>query len=504
MFKSVQSKILVSHLTVSAVVALAIGISSYYLIQKEYIFLIVGIILIFVAWGSRTLAFNITVPLVKLAAASHAVANGKLCQITNSGAKDAEIISLIESFNKMTDNLSYVLISKDYVENIFQSISDAIVIINEESKIKTTNSATLKLLGYAKEELIGKHAGILFGEADGEGDIRKLRYQLTHKEVMESFVAYYVTKTQQQISVILSGSLLTDQEGTGYDLVIVGKDITERKKQEEELQSIVVKLEQSNHELQDFAHIASHDLQEPLRKIMAFGDRLSSKYTDALDDQGRDYLQRMRNAAVRMQSLIQGLLMYSRVTTKARPFETVDLASVVGEVLSDLEVRILETGGRVVLTSELPLVNADPLQMRQLLQNLIGNALKFNKEGDPPVVKIACRHTGVNRDGSNNEEAGNAAYEITIEDNGIGFDEQYIDRIFGVFQRLHGRNEYDGSGIGLSICRKIVFRHGGHITAKSEPGLGTRFIFTLPVPDELQVTDNQELVTGLAKNGDHE
>lgn len=489
MLKSVQSKILVSHLIVAAVVALAAGLSGYYLLHKSYLLLIVGIILVVVAWGSRTLALNITRPLVRLASASYAVANGKLSRITDAGAKDSETISLVESFNKMADNLSSILISRDYVENIFQSISDAIVIVDEDGFIKTTNSATLDLLGYSREELIGRNAGILFGEESGEGDIRKMRYQLTNNKQMESFLTNYLTKSQGRISVILSGSILTNQEGTEYDLVIAGKDISERKRQEEELQSIVVKLEQSNRELQDFAHIASHDLQEPLRKIMAFGDRLSTKYTDALDDQGRDYLQRMRNASVRMQSLIQDLLMYSRITTKARPFAPVDLAVVAGEVLSDLEVRIMETGGRVVLADELPVVNADPLQMRQLLQNLIGNALKFSREAVTPVVVISCSPANSNGNGTTNDAPGSAMYQIAIEDNGIGFDEQYIDKIFGVFQRLHGRNEYEGSGIGLSICRKIVSRHGGHITAKSSPGEGAKFIITLPVPEETQAAE---------------
>ena len=477
MFKSVKGKVLTSHLIVASVAATAAGLSGHYAILKDHVLLISSLILVFTLWGARTLASNITAPLAKLAAASNAVAQGKLSQIRDAGAKDEEIITLVESFNKMTENLSNMLISRDYVENIFQSISDAITIIDEGGKITTANSSTLDLLEYTKEELIGKHAGVLFGEVIGEGDIRKIRYQLTHKEGFDNLCTAYVTKSQKQIPVIISGSLLTNKDGTGYDLVIAAKDITERKKQEEELQSILVKLEQSNRELQDFAHIASHDLQEPLRKIMAFGDRLDSKYMDVLDDQGRDYLKRMRNAAVRMQYLIQSLLMYSRITTKAQPFVQVDLTAVKQEVLSDLEVRILETGGHIAETDKLPVVNADPLQMRQLFQNLIGNALKFSRKDTPPLVKISCRRVSGNGNGK-------AGYEITIEDNGIGFDEQYADRIFGVFQRLHGRNEFDGSGIGLSICRKIVLRHGGDITAKSIAGQGSRFIFTLPSSDQ--------------------
>ncbi|MBI5409716.1 MAG: PAS domain S-box protein [Nitrospirae bacterium] len=476
MFKSVKSKVLASHLITAAVAALAAAISGHYVILKDYAFFILAFIFIFAALGAKVLASNITAPLAKLAAASNAVARGNLSGINDVRVKEKEIITLVEAFNKMTSNLSTILISKDYVENVFRSISDSIVIVDEEGRIKTANSATLDMLGYSKDEIIGKPAGLLFGEETGEGDIRKIRYESTHRQRLENFTSTYVAKSQKQIQVMISGSLLTDREGTGYDLVVVGKDITERKKQEEELQSMLIKLEQSNRELQDFAHIASHDLQEPLRKIMAFGNRLQSKYTDKLDDQGRDYLNRMRNAAVRMQSLIQSLLMYSRVTTKAQPFAPVDLPSVVKEVLSDLEVRIQETGGQIVDLDKLPVVSADPHQMRQLFQNLIGNALKFNKKDEPPVVKISCRPA----DGNGNGASDKGLYEITVEDNGIGFDEKYLDRIFGVFQRLHGRNDFEGSGIGLSVCRKIVMRHGGNITAKSAPGQGARFIFTLP------------------------
>lgn len=235
-------------------------------------------------------------------------------------------------------------------------------------------------------------------------------------------------------------------------------------------------LDRSNAELQQFASIASHDLQEPLRKILAFGNRLKDKYGEALTDQGRDYLDRMQNAASRMQTLIDDLLILSRITTRARPFMTVDLAQVTQDVLSDLEVRIQQTQGRVEV-GELPTIAADPLQMRQLLQNLIGNALKFHRDEEPPVVRIYSRF-GDQRQPS---ESLADSWQIIIEDNGIGFDEMYLDRIFNVFQRLHSRSEYEGTGVGLAICRKIVERHGGSLTAESKPGRGATFTVTLPI-----------------------
>jgi light-regulated signal transduction histidine kinase (bacteriophytochrome) len=242
------------------------------------------------------------------------------------------------------------------------------------------------------------------------------------------------------------------------------------------LKNYAIRLEQSNRELEDFAYVASHDLQEPLRKVQAFGDRLKEKYGDALDERGRDYIVVMQNAALRMQTLINGLLTYSRVTTQAQPFEPVNLNQVAQEVVSDLETRIEQVGGKVEI-KDLPTVEADPLQMRQLLQNLIGNGLKFHRDDAPPLIKVWAKP--VQSDG-NGHISSVEMYQVMIEDNGIGFEEQYRERVFQVFQRLHGRDEYEGTGIGLATCRKIVERHGGVITANSTPGQGSTFIFTVP------------------------
>ncbi|AFZ04352.1 PAS domain-containing protein [Calothrix sp. PCC 6303] len=232
-----------------------------------------------------------------------------------------------------------------------------------------------------------------------------------------------------------------------------------------------LELARSNEELQQFAFVASHDLQEPLRKIKAFGNRLKVTSSDNLGEQGLDYIERMTNASERMQSLIEDLLMLSRITTRAQPFVPVNLVQVTAEVLSDLEVSLQQTGGQVEVHN-LPVINADPIQIRQLLQNLIGNALKFHRPQVSPLIKIYGQIL--------TKPDGTEECEITIEDNGIGFDEKYLDRIFNVFQRLHGRSQYEGTGIGLAICRKIVERHQGKITAHSRLGYGAKFIVTLP------------------------
>lgn len=245
-------------------------------------------------------------------------------------------------------------------------------------------------------------------------------------------------------------------------------EILKREEVEAELQEYSKSLSQSNQELQDFAYVASHDLQEPLRKIQAFGNLLESEYADQLGE-GADYLHRMQNAASRMSTLIQDLLSFSRVTTRAKPPQRVDLNIVVPEVLIDLESRIGDTGAKIIL-EDLPEVMADPTHMRQLFQNLISNALKFHAVDSVPVVEIKSVLDKKKK-----------KYIITVADNGIGFDEKYLDRIFSVFQRLHGRESYEGTGIGLAVCRKIVEKYGGTITAESKNQEGATFIVTLPV-----------------------
>jgi light-regulated signal transduction histidine kinase (bacteriophytochrome) len=255
------------------------------------------------------------------------------------------------------------------------------------------------------------------------------------------------------------------------DNVRLASEIDERRRNHEMLRALTDRLEQSNRELQDFASVASHDLQEPLRKIQAFGDRLRSRFAEPLGETGRDYVDRMHAAASRMQTLINDLLSFSRVTTKAQPFAPVDLNAIVRDVLSDLETRVEQSGGRVEV-GPLPTLNADALQMRQLFQNLIANALKFRKPGVPPVVMVSAAPREADGAGE--------AFEIRVSDNGIGFDEKYLDRIFNVFQRLHGRDQFEGTGIGLAVCRKIAERHGGTITAHSREGAGATFVVTLP------------------------
>jgi light-regulated signal transduction histidine kinase (bacteriophytochrome) len=273
---------------------------------------------------------------------------------------------------------------------------------------------------------------------------------------------------------------LRDARGKIIGLVGISANITERKAAEEKLRRFAAQLQQSNADLQNFASVASHDLQEPLRKIQAFGGRLRSKCGPALGPQGMDYLERMEGAAQRMQVLIQDLMKLSRVTSRALPFEKCVLNAIVAEVIGDLEVAIAEKSGCVEV-GNLPEIMGDPMQMRQLFQNLISNALKFQRPGEPPFVRISSRVFTPEERLIPGAAQGEEVCQIRVRDHGIGFDERFAEQIFVVFQRLHTRSEYEGTGIGLAVCRKITDRHGGTIVAKSTEGKGATFIVTLPL-----------------------
>lgn len=241
----------------------------------------------------------------------------------------------------------------------------------------------------------------------------------------------------------------------------------EHRKAEESLQRFMKRLEQSNKELEQFALVASHDLQEPLRKIRIFGEYLRNSQEGKLTEEGMAYLDHIQNATARMQDLISDLLNLSRVNRKGHPFQETHLAEVISTVAEDLDLTLKEKQGTIEL-GELCTIEADPKQMAQLFHHLIGNSLKFHREGIPPIVKVSA-------------EIVDGFCDIRVEDNGIGFDEQYQERIFNVFERLHSRSKYEGTGIGLAICKKIAERHGGTIEAHGKPNEGTTFLTRLPI-----------------------
>jgi PAS domain S-box-containing protein len=367
-------------------------------------------------------------------------------------------------------------------EFILNSAGDGICGLDLEGRATFVNPAVARITGWQIEELIGKTEQDIFHTNDENGNGtpagQNLTEQVFHRKDGSAFPVELV-KTP------------LNENGRVIGSVLVFKDITERKRAEDSLARKAAELTRSNAELEQFAFVASHDLQEPLRKIQAFGDRLKVKAGNRASPEVRDYLERMQSAAARMQTLINDLLTFSRVISSSQPFAPVELAKVTREVLGDLEVRIEQSKAQIKL-GELPTIEADPMQMRQLMLNLIGNALKFQPSGGAPVVKIGARLFDsqsakdtdlLKRQLANGHQPAPPGQlcEITVQDNGIGFEEKYLDKIFAVFQRLHGRTEYEGTGVGLAVCRRIVDRHGGHITATSQLGQGATFIVTLPV-----------------------
>ncbi len=336
-----------------------------------------------------------------------------------------------------------------------------------------------RILGYPRQSWVD--ANVWAERIHPEDRDRVVNYCITQSENGEDHYADYRTITSDGSLVWIRDVVHVIREGTvTKEIVGFMFDITERKHAEEELafakksleqsnsalQKLNEDLKRSNQELYNFASIASHDLQEPLRKIISFGDLLRSR-VPVSDEPSISYLERMQNAASRMRNLIHDLLQFAMIESEIKSFEITDLNKVGDNILDDLETLIKETEGTVNINN-LPAIESDPSQMNQLFLNLIGNALKFHRDGIPPIVNL----------GSFKKE--NGFWEIFVEDNGIGIDEKYLDRVFKPFERLHGISSYEGTGIGLSICDKIVARHGGKITVKRQPTNGVTFHIILP------------------------
>ncbi len=369
--------------------------------------------------------------------------------------------------------LSYLADADDILKGLESGASNFVV--------KPYN--TEYFVSYIREEISRKHRG----EEDhprapltlGYGG-KKYSINSSVRQIIDILLATYGTavgKNEELIKAEIDLRLLNEQleEKVRERTASLTAENAERRRVEEELRKtsheLLVyssKLEQSNRDLQDFAFVASHDLQEPLRKIQTFVDLLKVHLDESLDEKGRDYLERVGRSARRMQDLIVDLLKYSRLASSVEHFPKVDLRVSLEEALSDLKVICEDTGARIEIGT-LPTVEADPVQMRQLFQNLLGNALKYRGE-KTPIIKVYAEH-----------DASEGVHEVRVEDNGIGFDEYYLDTIFKPFQRLHRKNSpYKGSGMGLAICRRIVERHGGSITARSTPSRGSVFMVTLP------------------------
>lgn len=471
----------------SHVCAVVLGFPKTVISQKTNLYIFASTLVSLVFFGfsffliTYALSIWVTKPIIKLDHFAHELGkkgfnSSNISNILSIKNRD-EIGRLALSFNKMATDLEKTTVSKDYMDNIISSMMDALIVIDSDLKIKTINNAAGELLNYSPDELINQSIDLIFPVPENSPLHGEKLAEIISQGGLKNYETVFQKKDGAKVPVLLSFSVMKEDNSTLKYIVCTSKDITERKQAEEELLLQTEKLTQTNQELQSFAYAASHDLQEPLRKIIAFSDRIIKKEVSNLSEQSLDYFQRIQKATMRMQTLINDLLSYSRITTQAQPFEKVQLDVIASEVLSDLETLIEQTQGKVGV-DELPEIEADPTQIRQLFQNLISNGLKFHRPGTTPLVKIKSKIINAE---SNQLKWGSKFLELSFEDNGIGIEERYFDRIFSVFQRLHGKDEYEGTGVGLSICHKIVERHHGQIRIESQIGIGSRFIVTLPL-----------------------
>jgi PAS domain S-box-containing protein len=412
---------------------------------------------------------------------TQAQTNGDLKNGPHKGPDDYG--NVVEALEKETEahekTVDKLQASNEILESIFSNIQFLVAYMDSNFNFIRVNKAYAQAAGHFPEFFFGKNHFDLYPNKENETIFRRVvetgKPYVTFEKSFENPAqtgrgVTYWDWTLQPISD-------TDRKVIGLVLSLV--DVTEQKQAREQLIAYTKKLEWSNRELQEFASVASHDLHEPLRKIQTFCGLLKDEQAEKLDDIGHDYLRRMEDAAKRMQAMLDALLNYSRITTKANPLIRIDLTDALKEALSNLEARIGETNASIEFET-LPTIESDRVQMIQLFQNIIANSLKFYRKNIPPLVEIKGKLIEKPR-GQEGSLFIDKECEIRIEDNGTGFDEKYLSQIFLPFRRLHSRMDYEGTGMGLAICRKIVERHEGTITAESTPNVGSTFIVRLPV-----------------------
>jgi PAS domain S-box-containing protein len=363
-----------------------------------------------------------------------------------------------------------------FVNAIYENIPNMVFVKGgDELRYRSINKAGEDLIGFTREELLGKCDHDFFPKE--EADFFRAKDKEVFATILPVIAEEQITTTTHGVRWLRTKKIgVRDEHGNHLYMIGISEDITELKEKQEQLNhynsELEKKIEQrtkeltdSNKELEQFAYVASHDLQEPLRMVSSFLQLLTKRYNDQLDDAGRQYINFAVDGSERMKVLINDLLMLSRVGTTADETVSVDCNGAVQDVLKIYEQQISEDGA-VVEVSHLPVIKAIKTQVEQLFQNLVGNALKY-RGTEAPVISVGCSEEG-------------SRWKFYVKDNGIGIDKKFYDKVFIIFQRLHGKNEYSGTGIGLAICKKIVEKHGGKIWIESEMGKGSTFYFTFP------------------------
>ena len=353
-------------------------------------------------------------------------------------------------------------------KSLLQAAPDGILVCDSRGAITTASDQCEALFGYAPSELVGQLIEVLVPDTVKVKHVGlRQRYQeMPRRRPMGAGLDLYARRkdgSQLPVEISLS-SCMVDGEAC---VIAVVRDVSDRRRLENDLNRLIEELKRSNEELEQFAYIASHDLQEPLRMVSGYTQLLKRRYVGQLDAEANEYIDYAVDGVKRMQTLIQDLLAYARLSTRGRGFQVTDLNFLLRQVLANLATQI-EEAGAIITVGELPNLLVDASQVVQVFQNLLSNALKFRRPTIPLVIAISAT-----RDGD--------CWRFTVSDNGIGIDPQYSGRIFEVFQRLHTRDQFPGNGIGLAICKKVVERHHGRIWFESTLGEGTSFHFTLPI-----------------------
>jgi PAS domain S-box-containing protein len=392
------------------------------------------------------------------------VSSGNLDYVIETKRQD-EVSELSYAFNQMTANRKVaeekLLAASLYARSLLEASLDPLVTISEEGKITDVNKATEDVTGCSREELIGSD----FSDYFTAPEQARAGYQKVFTEgLVKDYPLAIRSKSGRITAVLYNATVYLNPQGEIQGVFAAARDVTERKAMENEIKLAMEKLQQSNAELEQFAYVASHDLQEPLRMVASYVQLIERRYKGKLDSDADEFIGYAVDGANRMRGLIDDLLTYSRVSRLGKPFEITDLESTLEIVLLNLKTSIAENEA-LVTHDKLPTVMADGGQLVQLFQNLIGNGIKFHGEEAPHVhISVQVRDTD---------------YLFSVRDNGIGIAPEYYDRLFKIFQRLHTREEYPGSGIGLAVCKRIVERHGGQIWIDSQVGKGSTIYFTL-------------------------
>ncbi|HIH04166.1 MAG TPA: PAS domain S-box protein [Methanoregulaceae archaeon] len=420
--------------------------------------------------------------------ATTALASGTMQEMEYSKGDEAYLLSFVpvedrhyvniygKSITKRKRAEAKIRESEEQVRNLIENSADGIIITDEKGWLTTWNRGMEMITGLVAGDVLGRpaweiQAGVVNEEWAGTG--YRARYRAIWDRLLQDGAYPQLNRLLDVQIRIPTGEIrhlqqmvFTTPTPRGFQVGGILRDITEQKRAEEALLRFTEDLRQSNEDLERFAYVSSHDLQEPLRSIVSFSQLLERRYKGRLDDDADDYIQFIVEGGNRMQDLIQDLLAYSRANTKRQELRPTDAEKVLAAVERDLAVQLREAGA-VITHDPVPVVMADPLQLEQVFANLVSNAIKFRKPGEPLRVHVGAR----GMDG---------AWEFSVSDNGIGMETEYLERIFVIFQRLHTKDAYPGTGIGLAIAKRIVERHGGRIRVESTPGEGSTFFFTLP------------------------